>query len=329
MNLQRKSAWRIVLVAAVAIAAGAIFFVPRLRKHPVLIRGAIVLNNTDSRKELPIADVQITARNGVSSTTSRSDSSGFFSIALPPRAKLGQTITITFSHADYRPFNFIGPATDKLYVIRLNSTRAEAPLEPRHAETVVSNVFVRYSSNSVTDVNVGSAVRTFQVANTSNVPCRGQHPCSPDGEWKAAIAGVSLEAGTGNVFRNARASCIAGPCPFTKIESDNFSREGSTISVSARDWSDTATFLVEAEVYHPMVNDLVRQSYPVIFGQALNFTLPASAQGVSIEADINSLTVVFPLGPDLYLSWAQCNARITPDQTRVYRCELRPGYRFP
>jgi hypothetical protein len=190
-------------------------------------------------------------------------------------------------------------------------------------------VFVRYSSNSVTDVNVGSAVRTFQVANTGNVPCRGQHPFSPDGEWKAAIAGVSLEAGTGNVFRNARASCIAGPCPFTKIESDNFSREGSTISVSARDWSDTATFLVEAEVYHPMVNDLVRQSYPVIFGQALNFTLPASAQGVSIEADINSLTVVFPLGPDLYLSWAQCSARITPDQTRVYRCELRPGYRFP
>ena len=98
--------------------------------------------------------------------------------------------------------------------------------------------------------------------------------------------------------------------------------------VSARDWSDTATFLLEAEVFHPMVSQVVHESYPVIFGDGLNFTLPSTAEGVSIEADLDGQTIIFPLGPALFLSWASCNARVNPDQTRVYRCELKPGYRF-
>jgi hypothetical protein len=39
-------------------------------------------------------------------------------------------------------------------------------------------------------------------------------------------------------------------------------------------------------------------------------------------------TIIFPLGPDLFLSWASCNSRMNPDHTSVYRCELKPGYRF-
>jgi hypothetical protein len=141
-------------------------------------------------------------------------------------------------------------------------------------------------------------------------------------------ASASLEAGEGNQFRNARVSCIGGPCPFTKIDSDDFSQGGRAISVSVRNWSDTTTFLLEAEVVHPMVSDMVRESYPVIFGPALNFTLPSTAEGPSIEAEINGETVIFPLGPDLFLSWANCNVRGNGDQTKAYRCELKPGYRF-
>ena len=70
-------------------------------------------------------------------------------------------------------------------------------------------------------------------------------------KWKAAVGSISLDAGEGNEFRNARVSCIAGPCPFTKIESHNFSHDGRTLNVSALDWSDTATFLLEAEVDRP------------------------------------------------------------------------------
>jgi hypothetical protein len=50
---------------------------------------------------------------------------------------------------------------------------------------------------------------------------------------------------------------------------------------------------------------------------------------VSIQADVNGETIVFPLGPALILSWADCNVRINKDQTRVFRCELKPGYRWP
>jgi len=139
---------------------------------------------------------------------------------------------------------------------------------------------------------------------------------------------ASLDAGAGNEFRNARASCIAGPCPFTRIDTSGLEHDGRTIRVAAIAWSDTATFLVEAEVVHPMQSDVVRNSYPVIFGDALNFTLPPAAEGVSIQAELNGETIVFPLGPALILSWADCNARINPDQTRVYRCELKPGYRW-
>jgi hypothetical protein len=95
------------------------------------------------------------------------------------------------------------------------------------------------------------------------------------------------------------------------------------------DWSDTATFLLEAEVYRPVKTDVIRESYPVIFGQVLTFTLPAAAEGVSIQAELDKMMIVFPLGPSLFLSWADCQLQVNKDQTRVYRCELKPGYRFP
>jgi len=37
-----------------------------------------------------------------------------------------------------------------------------------------------------------------------------------------------------------------------------------------------------------MTSDMVRETYPVIFGRALNFSLPASAEGPSIEAEIRA-----------------------------------------
>lgn len=100
------------------------------------------------------------------------------------------------------------------------------------------------------------------------------------------------------------------------------------MDVTARNWSDTVTFLLQAEVVHPMVSDMIRKSYPVIFGQALDFSLPATAEGPCVEAEVNGENIVFPLGPDLLLSWAHCNAGVNKDQTKIYRCQLKPGYRF-
>jgi len=94
------------------------------------------------------------------------------------------------------------------------------------------------------------------------------------------------------------------------------------------DWSDTATFLLEAEVFHTAISSNVRESYPVVFGRTLNFTLPHSAEGVSLQAEVNGQNIVFPLGPALKLSWADCQTRANADETRVYRCELKAGYRW-
>jgi hypothetical protein len=171
-------------------------------------------------------------------------------------------------------------------------------------------------------------VKTFQVVSIGNKPC-DQPPCSPGGgKWKAAIGSLSLDAGEGNEFRNPRVSCIAGPCPFTRIELAALSQDRRYFKVSVRNWSDTTTFLLEAEVIHRMTSDMVRESYPVIFGRALNFSLPAEAEGPSIEAEIDREAIVFPLGPGLFLRWADCRSEVDKDQSRTYRCELKPGYRF-
>lgn len=315
-----------VALSAVVIVAG-VLVVRYVKRRQISVIGAVVRKDSDAHKELPIADVDITIANEETVAATKSDATGYFRMRLRARILRNQSVTLRFRHPDYLPLDIKGVAGDQLYVAQMVPA-PKAPLQPDRPEITVGNMVVRYSVKATTAANVGSAVKAFQVVNKGNVPCGGQTPCSPDGKWKAAVGGASLDAGDGNAFQNARASCIAGPCPFTRIESDDFTRGGRNISVSVRNWSDSTTFLLEAEVVHPMESDMVRRSYPVTFGQALNFTLPPTAEGVSIEAEIGGEGIIFPLGPELYLSWADCNARVNKDQTRVYRCELKPGYRF-
>jgi hypothetical protein len=77
-----------------------------------------------------------------------------------------------------------------------------------------------------------------------------------------------------------------------------------------------------------MVGSLIRTSYPAIVGPALDFSVPPAAEGTSIEAELNGTAIVFPLGPDLRLSWANCKLTVDNDKSKLYRCELKPGYRF-
>lgn len=308
---------------------GTVLLVRSLGQTPITIKGAVLTRDADPRKELPIADAQVGVAGGLVVASGKSDAAGFFSIPLPRQIRRGQPLELRFQRAGYQTLELRVDAEDKLYIARLAPVISLASAQPSRPEVKISNVVARYSVNTTTAVNVGSAVRTFEVVNTGNVPCQGQGPCSPDGKWKAAVLTESMDAGPGDEFRNARASCIAGPCPFTRIEESNFSQNSRTIHVTVRNWSDTTTFLLEAEVFHPTANAVLRRSYPVIFGRDLSFTLPATAEGVSIEADVNGEMIVFPLGPDLRLSWATCQLLINKDQTRVYQCELKPEYRFP
>jgi hypothetical protein len=344
---RKKVVWTIIAIAAAAVI-GLLF----LRAHrsrliserlSVPIEGAVIQRDADPQKELPIAGVVVTASDGVRSAATRSDAAGYFKLVLHKRVLSDLPIKVTFRNPRYEPLDMTVQTgrlqtPNQLYIAAMVPivpkvvvpAGPKSPARPVRPPSQVSNIRVRYTINTRTQTNVGSAVKTFQVVNQGNVPCDHRSPCSPDGKWKATSQTVSLDAGADNTFGNITASCIAGPCPFTRIDSSGFIHGGRNISVTALNWSDTATFLMEAEVYHTAISSEVRELYPVIFGQSLNFTLPPTQEGVSLEAEIEGAPMVFPLGPNLSLSWATCNVRTGPEQekTTVYRCELKPGYRF-
>jgi hypothetical protein len=301
------------------------------QRRPTLLRGAIIKQDDDPIKQSPIMDVEVSEANGLASSSTKSDFTGFFRLPLIRGVSLNQSVTLRFLHADYVPLELTELASDKLIVVHLVPIRRDTEQEPAptdHPAITVTNVRIRYSTEATTQENIGTGVRTFQVQNVGNIPCQNSAPCSPDGTWKAAVNSESLDAGEGSVFRNARVSCIAGPCPFTRIDYDGFSQGGRNIKVSVRDWSDTTTFLFQAEVFRPQISDLVRMTYPIILGTSLNFTLPPTAEGPSVEAELNGENIIFPLGPIPVLSWADCNVSVAKDKARYYRCELNSGYRF-
>lgn len=295
--------------------------------RPLSIKGAIVQQDADPRKQSPIEDVEIGIAGDPAAPKAKSDFSGFFRIALRRGIKREQPVTLQFRHPDYEPVDLVATAEQKLYVVHMVRSHPDA-VQSNANSVPVSNLFVRYSTETTSSVNVGTGVKTFQVENLGNVPCHQRPPCSPDDKWKAATGSATLDAGPGNVFQNARVSCIAGPCPFTRIESDDFSRGGRTIGVSIRNWSDTTTFLLQAEVFQQRISDIVQESYPVVFGRALNFSLPAVAEGPSLEAELGGVPMVFPLGPAPILSWATCDVKEAKDKSKSYRCELKAGYKF-
>lgn len=318
-------AW-IAVVAAMLLTVATMAAIRWQRQQPIALHGAIVIKDKDPRKQLPIGGVVITT-DAPLSPEAKSDSSGFFVLSLPKPTRRGHPIVLHFRHPQFRPLDLHDYVGNQLYIVQLVPVDS-APVLKDQPVVKVANVRVRYTVKAMTELNVGSAVKTFEVQNIGNVPCKNQHPCSPDGRWKATLGAATIDAGVGNEFRNARASCIAGPCPFTKIESDRSSQNGQVLTLSVRNWSDTTTFLLEAEVFRPMMTQMEHWSYPAIFGDGLSFTLASSAESVSMEADIDGQTVIFPLGPALLLSWATCEDIVNPDRGRVFRCSLRPGYRF-
>ena len=316
----------IALSVAVAATASTLALIHWQRQKPISLWGAVLIQNADPHKQQPIGGVTVSAGNLAVSDV-KSNSTGLFVLKLRKPIRAGHPLVLSFRDPQYRPLDLQDIVSHKVYVAYLVPLSG-MPATKNEPEVKVGNVRVRYTMRAMTEINVGSAVKTFEVVNEGNVPCLGQHPCSPDGRWKAALASATLDAGAGNQFRNARASCIAGPCPFTRIREDHLSGNGQTYTVSAMDWSDTATFLMEAEVYRPMANFAERFSYPVVFGDGLTFTLPEDAQSVSIEADVNGETIIFPLGPALFLNWAACDATVNADKSRVFRCTPKAGYRF-
>jgi hypothetical protein len=312
----------------IAIGAGTYAGLRLYRRHhmPLRISGAVITQNPDARKQAPIANVEVTFEDDLATQSAKTDFTGHFSLTMRRGATPGQPIRLLFRHPDYKPVLTLEKLDGNLYVIRMVPLHSEIEATLNEAEIGVTNVMVSYSTETSRTENAGSAVKTFQISNFGNVPCYKKEPCSPDGKWKAEIGSATLDAGQGNVFRDARVTCIAGPCPFTRVDEDSFSRGGRTISVKVRNWSDTTTFLFQAEVFRSQTQNIVRRIYPAIFGRSMSFALPATAEGPSVEADINGSLIIFPLGPTPVLSWATCQVRVEKNQVKDYRCELKADY---
>lgn len=329
------------VVAGAIGAAIAIVLTARIRQWKprlIVIQGAVIRRSADPHQRTPIPNVLVSVSDPVTEATEAttvSSDSGYFEVTFRERISLREAVNLNFRHPDYKPLNMqieIGLHTPpkRLYIAAMTPTAASVAVPPSGRVTTVSDLRIRYTENYRAENDIGAASKIFEVVNEANAPCKRRHPCSPDGLWKASRGSITLDAGKGDVFRNARAFCIAGPCPFTRIDSGGFVHGGQTITASAIDWSGTAVFLFEAEVYEETIASSVRVSYPVVYGRGLHFTLPPTAEGPSIEADLNQTPIVFPLGTGLYMSWARCISRKSPtgDKSTIYDCELKPGYRF-
>lgn len=311
-----------------AIVAGVVITSHVPAPNSTSLAGAVLEAANDPRRQMPLANAQVTATSEVAHAATRSDASGQFRLTLAPAVRPDERVTLRIQRAGYQPFEMTAPVKDRIYIARLSPTHAARIAAAAGNEVVIGDLRVRYSVKVSGTINVGSFARTFEIRGGGGVPCAAALGCSPDGKWQAVRQSVSYDAGEGNEFKEVRVSCIAGPCPFTAIERGSFADPGRNMKITVSDWSDTATFLVEAEVMRTQINDIVRYSIPVVFGNGMDFTLPGTAEGPSIEADVNGTDIVFPLGPDLYLSWAVCTLKTDKDGSKLYRCELKPGYRF-
>ena len=47
-----------------------------------------------------------------------------------------------------------------------------------------------------------------------------------------------------------------------------------------------------------------------------------------VITDVDGAPIVFPIGPNLSFSWADCETQTEQENNRLYRCELKPGYVF-
>jgi hypothetical protein len=314
-------------LSAVIIAAAAIFFIWRSQSGKVkTVTGVVLVQNSDPRKQAPIERARIDAAvDGLSSQT-QSDASGFFKLTFKKGVERGRAVIIAVRHAGYEPAQLTGRIGGQIFVAWLSPVPVKSV--SARPEIPITNVRVRYSARMTAALDIAPFVKTFEIINKGNVPCGESASCSPDGKWMAARSTETVDAGDGNEFRNVRLSCIAGPCPFTRIESQNFLVQGQKLEISVLNWSGTTTFLLEAEVSQRVASNIIRLAYPAIFGQTLSFTLPVDSEGPSIEADLKGRDIVFPLGPDLIVDWAVCTETSNAQQGKLIRCSPKPGYAF-
>ena len=218
MNRRMVGIWTSVAVLGGAAFATLVVNIHRWAPRYVTIEGAVVREDEDPSRELPIADAEVTASDNVTSVITRSDASGHFKLRFKEGISLGRALDLRFRHPDYHPLDLklevgLNSTKRQLYIAAMKQIAPPITNDSNRPLSVVSNIRIRYTINAQTEENIGSAVRTLQVKNTPNVPCGRLPPCSPDGKWKASTGSVSLDAGSGNEFPQCQSVVYRGAMP--------------------------------------------------------------------------------------------------------------------
>src|SRR5258708_17362538 len=104
----KKVVWTMVAFAAVVLIVQ-LFRAQRLRsiyvRQSMPIEGVVIQRDADTKKQVPIADVVITASDGVKSATTRSEASGYFKLVLQKGVLSGTPVTVSFRHPSYEPLD--------------------------------------------------------------------------------------------------------------------------------------------------------------------------------------------------------------------------------
>src|SRR5207248_7711724 len=133
---------RALSLVAVTLAFAVLGGCGKRQPKPIIIRGAVIRQDTDPGKEVPIGDVLITAVDGTASGVFHSDAAGFFSVTFRPEVVPGQAVQLRFRHPDYRVQQSTINVSDKLYVTRLRSLHDQPPpvADASKPQTVVGNI---------------------------------------------------------------------------------------------------------------------------------------------------------------------------------------------
>src|SRR5208282_6636486 len=97
---------KVAILAIVILGLGGVLVASRVavrlyRKHrPITLKGAVIKQDYDPRKQSPIANVEISSLDGSVVSDVKSDFSGSFKVTFRPDVKLGQPIQLAFRHPD-------------------------------------------------------------------------------------------------------------------------------------------------------------------------------------------------------------------------------------
>ena len=162
MSRAKTAAW-IIGVAIVGVILALVLINQVRHRQALTLMGAITVKDTDPNKEIPIANVEVSDAAGLAVGAVNSDASGFFALKLRQGVRRGHPITLQFRHPNYRPLDLKDYTGDQLYVVHMEPLAREVETVPNQRVVNVANIRVRYSTETIRDVNIGSAVKTFQV----------------------------------------------------------------------------------------------------------------------------------------------------------------------